>query len=148
MTCSPCHGIAICSEISPDVRLDLSEAVSYSWPSFSSSSTCNDLTLTALPLYWHHFRQQYSATMVHLPLRAWPSVQFIDSVQSRQAACDKGSTIGIIVISLTIFDNGFTLILIPFFVSNLRYPWSARTWPIASEPSCLKYIHWSSSTWR
>ena len=33
-----------------------------------------------------------------------------------KAACDKGSTIGIIVISLTIFDNGFTFDLDTIFV--------------------------------
>ena len=120
-----CYGIAISSEISPDVRLDLSEAVGYRLTIVFVIVLVTTTDLNGFALVLDTILVKVVFLAIDSPL-AFKGLAISIEVRPlvwcnlSKAACYKSSTVGIIVISLTIFNNGFTLDLDTIFIKVLK----------------------------
>ena len=121
----PCHSITICSKVSPDVRLDLSEAVGYRLAIVFVIVLVTTADLNGLALVLDPILVKVVFLAIDSPI-AFKGLTF--SIEIRplvwcnlsKATCYKSSTVSIIVISLTIFDNSFSLDLDTIFIKVLK----------------------------
>ena len=119
------YGISVCSEISPDVRLDLSKAVGYRLTVVFVIVLVTTTDLNGLALVLDTILVKVVFLAIDRPL-AFEGLTFRVEVSPlvwcnlSKAACYKCSTLGIIVISLTIFDNSFPFDLDTIFIKVLR----------------------------
>ena len=120
-----CYGIAICSEVCPDVRLDLSKAISYRLTVVFVIVLVTTTDLNGLAFVLDTILVKVVFLAIDSPL-AFKSLTF--SIEIRplvwcnfsKATCYKSSTVSIILISLTIFDNSFPLDLDTIFIKVLK----------------------------
>ena len=120
-----CYGITICSEVSPDVRLDLSKAVGYRLTVvfvivLVTTADLNGLAFVLDTIFVKVVFLAIDSPLAFKGLAISIEVRPLVWCNLSKAACDKSSTVGIIVISLTIFDNSFPLNLDTIFIKVLK----------------------------
>ena len=115
------YSISVCSEVSPDVWLNLSKAVGYRLTVvfvivLVTTADLNGLAFVLDTIFVKVVFLAIDSPLAFKGLAISIEVRPLVWCNLSKAACDKGSTIGIIVISLTIFDNGFTFYLDTIFI--------------------------------
>ena len=119
------YGISVCSEISPDVRLDLSKAVDYRLTVVFVIVLVTTTDLNGLALVLDTILVKVVFTTIDSPL-AFKGLAFCVEVSPlvwcnlSKATCYKSPTISIVVISVTIFDDSLTLDLDTIFIKVLK----------------------------
>ena len=115
------YGISVCSEISPDVRLDLSKAVGYRLTVVFVIVLVTTTDLNSFALVLDTILVKVVFLAINRPL-AFEGLTFSVEVSPliwcnlSKATCYKSPTISIIVISVTIFDDSLTLDLDTIFI--------------------------------
>ena len=120
-----CYGITICSEVSPDVRLDLSKAVGYRLTVvfvivLVTTADLNGLAFVLDTIFVKVVFLAIDSPLAFKGLAISIEVRPLVWCNLSKAACYKSSTVGIIVISLTILDNSFPLNLDTIFIKVLK----------------------------
>ena len=121
----PCHGITICSEVGPNVWLNLSKAVGYRLTIVFVIVLVTTTDLNGLALVLDTIFVKVVFTAIDCPL-AFEGLAFCVEVSPliwcnlSKATCYKSPTIGIIVISVTIFNDSLSLDLDTIFIKVLE----------------------------